>query len=145
MILSGFLMYGAAQKNKAIGITSAAVLFVYLFMSSLSPAFFAVNMAVIIALSFVLQKINFQLLSGISILLYSVIIDIICFYFFPVFPINVSLGAYILAGIAFNLRSAMPAAALAVMIQLAVIVVPRILNRRQLRQKAVFADNKQLY
>jgi len=131
MIFSGFLMYGSAQKNKAIGYLSLAVLFIYLFLTAPSLPFFAINMGVITALSFVLKKINLQILSGASILIYSAAIDTICFYFFPVFPINVSLGTYIASGIAFNLRSALPAVALSFFVQIAIIVAPKIYSLRR--------------
>jgi len=112
MIFSGILMYGAAQKNRAIGLAFFAVLFVYLLQGSLSPVFFAVNIAVIFLWSALLRRINCHTLSGASILVYSVIIDVICFCFLPLFPPNASLGAYIMAGLVFNLRSAVPAIAL---------------------------------
>ena len=91
-------MYGAAQRNKIVGYGFFAVLFIYVLAGSLSLAFFAVNITVIFLLSTLLKKINCHIVSGASILIYSVIIDIICFYFIPLFPINVTLGTYIIAG-----------------------------------------------
>ena len=131
MIFSGLLMYGATQRNKIIGLGLFAVLCVYLFVGSMSLTFFAVNIAIIFILSAILKKINCHALSGASILIYSVVIDIVCFYFFPVFPINVSLGAYILAGLLFNLRSAIPAIALGLMVQVIVTVQKKLAKKQQ--------------
>jgi len=117
MILSGLLMYGASQRKRIIGFGLLAVLAVYLFATSLSLVFFAINMIVIFILTTLLKKLNCHAISGAAILFYSVIIDIVCFYFFPVFPISVSLGTYITAGLLFNIRAAIPAIALGVAVQ----------------------------
>ena len=115
-------MYGAAQKNRTIGYAFFAALFIYLVSTSQMMAFFAVNITVIFLLSLALRHANFQLFSGASILIYSVIIDIISFYMFALFPINVKLGQYVMAGIMFNLRSAIPAVALSAIVQAALVV-----------------------
>ena len=109
MSISGLLMLGAAQKKRAVGLCCFAALFVYLLLGSQSLVFFAVNISVIFFLSAALRRINFQLFSGAAILMYSAVIDIVCFYLFPFFPTNASLGAYVTAGLLFNLRSAVPA------------------------------------
>lgn len=114
-------MYGSAQKNKYISYTFFAVLFIYLLATSQSLLFFAINISVILLLSLALRRINCHALSGTAILIYSVIIDIVCFYFFPAFPINVSLGAYIWSGLLFNFRSVVPALALGLAVQAIVI------------------------
>jgi len=112
MIFSGLLMYGAAQKNRFLSIAFFVALFIYLIVGSLNVAFFAINITVIFLLSQILRKANVQLLSSGSILIYSVIIDIISFYFFPQWVINASLSTYIISGLMFNIRSAIPALAL---------------------------------
>ena len=119
MILSGLLMYGTAQRKRIIGYGFMAVLAIYLFVGSLSLPFFVVNIATIFILSQLLKRVKLQVIKSTSILIYSVIIDIICFFVFPQFTIASSLGAYILAGLAFNLRSAIPA----IVVGLAVSVV----------------------
>ena len=130
MILSGLLMYGASQRKRIIGFGLLTVLAIYLFATSLSLEFFAINMIVIFILTTLLKKLNCHAISGAAVLFYSVIIDIVCFYFMPLFPINVSLATYIMAGLAFNLRSAIPAIALGGMVQ--VFMVARFfITRRQ--------------
>ena len=127
-------MFGAAQKNRWIGFAFLAVLFAYLLAESLSLTFFAVNMTVIILLSMVLKRLNCQALNGGAILFYSVIIDIVCFYFFPIFPIDISLGAYILAGLAFNLRAALPAIGLGFTLTAITLLLP-LYHRKKLGAK----------
>ncbi|MCL2255451.1 MAG: hypothetical protein FWC11_01155 [Firmicutes bacterium] len=131
MILSGLLMYGAAQKKKLVSFSFLAILFVYLIVASQNWAFFAVNISLIFALSLVLRKINCHLLKSASILVYSILIDIISFYLFTMFPINVSLGTYVWAGILFNLRSAIPAIALGLSVNV-VVVVDWFLSRKRM-------------
>lgn len=123
-------MYGSAQKNKYIGYTFFAVLFIYLLATSQSLIFFAVNITVVLILSLALRRINCHALSGTAILIYSVIIDIVSFYFFPMFPIHVSLGTYIWSGLLFNFRSAVPAIVLGVAVQ-AVVVVNLVITKIQ--------------
>ena len=122
MILSGLLMYGASQRRRVIGYGFMAVLAVYLFATSLSLAFFAVNIATIFILSQLLKRVKLQVVKGTSILIYSVIIDIICFFIFPQFTIASSLEAYVLAGLAFNLRSAIPAIVVSAVISVAFLI-----------------------
>ena len=133
MIISGLLLYGAAQKNRVIGWAFFLVLFAYLLTGSRSVAFFAVNIAVVLLLSAALKRINCQALSGASILIYSVIIDVICFYFFPLFPPSGSLGAYVLAGLIFNLRSAIPAIIVGIAMSVLAVVRHTIESRRKSR------------
>jgi len=130
MILSGLLMYGASQRKKIIGFGLLAVLAIYLFATSMSLAFFAINMTVIFVLTTLLKRLNCHAISGAAILFYSVTIDIVCFYFMPLFPISVSLGTYITAGLAFNLRSAIPAIALGSLVQM-FMVARFFITRRQ--------------
>ena len=111
-------MLGGAQKNRIIRFACLITLFVYLLVDSRSIVFFAANITVIILLTAVLKKFNIQVLSGAAILVYSVIIDIICFYAFPLFTIGGSLSTYIFAGLLFNLRSALPAIGLGLVLNL---------------------------
>jgi len=129
MIFSGLLMYGASQKKRVIGWTFFIVLFIYLFSLSQSAMFFAINMFAIFFVTAGLKKINCQALSGAAILLYSVVIDIICYFFVPVFSINVPLMTYIMNGILFNIRSGMPAIVLGMMMQ--VFVIAKYLIRKK--------------
>ena len=123
MIMSGFLLFGASQKNRVICIAFLIITFFYLYVTSLLNVFFFVNIAVILLLSLALRRLGVQIVSGASILIYSVIIDIICFYFFPLFPINVSLYSYIWSGIIFNMRAALPVVIFAFLLQAAEAVV----------------------
>ncbi|MCL2556759.1 MAG: hypothetical protein FWE03_07090 [Firmicutes bacterium] len=106
--MSGLLLFGASQKNRAIRIVFLTVLFITMLIASQNTAFFIVNIAAIFILTTLLRKFNFQLLNGAAILVYSVIIDILSFYLFPLFPIHVPLGTYILSGLMFNFSSAVP-------------------------------------
>jgi len=137
MGFSGLLMYGAAQKNRFIGLSFFAALCIYLYSGSQSLSFFAVNITVILLLSLVLRRVNSQILSGASILVYSVIIDIVCFYFFPIFPVNAPLGAYIASGLMFNLRSALPAVILGFAVQILIIARFAVLSRQKVTAKKI--------
>jgi len=122
MLLSGLLLYGASQKNRKIAFGFFAVLFLYLLSDSRSIPFFLVNISVIFGIAFILGRLNCHALSGMAILMYSVVIDIVSFYFFPLFPITVSLPTYILAGLLFNIRSALPAMILGMIVQIVITV-----------------------
>ena len=135
MILSGLLMFGSAQRHRIIRFIFLSVLFVYLFMNSLSLTFFSINISVIFLLSFVLKKINCHALSGASILIYSVIIDIVSFYFFPLFPINISLMTYIMSGLMFNFTSALPAIILGISMNIILILRSITVHKKQNLQK----------
>ncbi|MDR0461825.1 MAG: hypothetical protein LBG88_00620 [Christensenellaceae bacterium] len=122
MPISGFLMYGVAQKNKFIGYGALAILAVYLFCTSTANTipFLFLNLGVIYFVSLALKRFNNQIVRSVSILIYSVIIDIICYFAFPVFTVNVSFSAYIWAGLLFNMKSALPVFAFASVMNTAV-------------------------
>lgn len=73
-------------------------------------AFPLVNIGIMSALSLLIrftgkQKWINAILSILSKLIYSVIIDIICFYWFPLYDNSMNLFQYILSGIVFNWKS----------------------------------------
>ena len=75
---------------------------------SLGKAFPIINASVFLSVSIIInfvknRKVN-TVLSIVSILIWSIIIDIICFYMFPMMRINHSLIHYIFQGILFNYR-----------------------------------------
>lgn len=119
MPISGFLMYGTAQKNKLIRFGTLAILAIYLLVTSsaVTIPFLFINLGVIYFVSLVLKKFNNQIVSSAAILIYSVIIDVFCFF---AFPVTISLPVYIGAGLLFNLKSAMPVFAFASIMNLAI-------------------------
>lgn len=75
---------------------------------SLGKAFPIINASVFLSVSIIInfvknRKVN-TVLSIVSILIWSITIDIICFYMFPMMRINQSLIHYIFQGILFNYR-----------------------------------------
>ena len=130
MILSGLLFFGCCQKNKRVALPAFAALYFYLLFTSLSLPFFFLNIGVIFVMTSLLKLANHQLLAGASILVYSVIIDIICFYLFPLFATGNSLLAYITAGLLFNIRSAMPAVAAALAVSAGSAIIKYVKKRK---------------
>ena len=130
MPLSGLMMYGASQKNKFIMFPSIFILTLHLYLSSAFSIFFLINLSVILIVCIALGKTNIQMLSGCAILVYSIMIDII---FFFIFPVGVGIGEYIIAGIIFNLRAVL----LPIIISVAV-TLAKLLDSNVKKQSALY-------
>ncbi len=72
---------------------------------SLNQVFTFINLFVfLIVMNLCLIKKTNKYFAPFSVLIYSVIIDIICFYYFPLFNVNMTIFEYILNGILFNYK-----------------------------------------
>ena len=123
-------MYGSSQKSRIFRYLCFTTLFVYLFLSSQNISFFVVNFLTIALVTFVLKGAKSQIVSALSILVYSVVIDIVCYLFFPLFPIFVPLGTYIVSGLLFNLNSAIVPLIIALCVIVAKFIIPKLVQKK---------------
>lgn len=111
MIHSLFMLGSSYNKDRKISSIFMVCWIAYMVAQydfSLGKIFPIVNASVFLCVSIIInfvknRKVN-TVLSIASILIWSVIIDIICFYMFPTMRVNQSLIHYIFQGILFNYR-----------------------------------------
>jgi hypothetical protein len=111
-MLNSILLLGSSyNKHKKISFffTIALILNVIIVqLGQVKISFFLCNLSLLLIISFINKKITnkkIKFFSSIcSILVWSIGIDIFCFYMFPLFTTNVNLWCYILKGILFNLK-----------------------------------------
>jgi len=111
MIHSLFMLVSSYNKGKKISAIFIICWIGYMVSQydfSLGKVFPIVNVSVFLSVSIIIsfvknRKVN-TVLSIVSILIWSIIIDIICFYMFPMMRVNQSLIHYIFQGILFNYR-----------------------------------------
>lgn len=106
-----FLLFGSLRTKKAIFFISLILLLFYMVSTTdwtYGFWFPFVNILTIVLLAVLIhftKGIANSVLAIISKLLYSVIIDIICFFWFPMFTNGATLVQYIWNGIVFNWKS----------------------------------------
>lgn len=111
MINSLFMLGGSYNKDRKISILFVTAWILYMLINydfSLGLAFPLINAIVLLTVTIVInlisnKKVN-TIMSIFSILIWSIIIDIICFYMFPMMSAGQSLINYILQGILFNYK-----------------------------------------
>ena len=111
MINSLFMLGSSYNKNRKV-----SVLFLILWISnmvinynfSLGIVFPIINASIVILISIVINRIKSKklntVLSVLSILIWSIVIDIICYFMFPVMRANQNIIQYIFQGILFNYK-----------------------------------------
>lgn len=108
-MLNSVLLYFSCYNNKPVIKFSAILLcFINLISVNTTALFKSIVWINIAIYAFILllaynKKLNI-FVSTFSILIYGIIIDFICYYFYPLFEINVSVFEYIFNGIMFNLK-----------------------------------------
>ena len=111
-MIHSLLMLGSAyNKNRKISIIFLITWLIYMFLGSnlsLGIKFPIINAIVFIAITFGINLIKNRrantILSVFSILIWSIIIDIICYFLYPSLVGNQNIFAYIFQGILFNYR-----------------------------------------
>lgn len=113
MLNSVFLMFSQYEKNRKVSNIFKIIWVLYAVAVSFfnfNPTFFIINLSAFLLLTEINyfmsklgQKTNI-VLSIFSILIYSFIVDIICYFVFPAWAQNVSLIGYITNGLLFNLK-----------------------------------------
>ena len=111
MINSLFMLGGSYNKDRKISILFLTAWILYMLINydfSLGLAFPLINAIVLLTVTISInlisnKKVN-TIMSIFSILIWSIIIDIICFYMFPMMSASQSLVNYILQGILFNYK-----------------------------------------
>ena len=111
MINSLFMLGGSYNKDRKISILLLTAWILYMLINydfSLGLAFPLINAIVLLTVTISInlisnKKVN-TIMSIFSILIWSIIIDIVCFYMFPMMSAGQSLINYILQGILFNYK-----------------------------------------
>ena len=111
MINSLFMLGSSYNKNRKISIAFIIGWIAYMFIGSdltLGATFPIVNAIVFLSLSVIINLIKNKkantILSICSILIWSIVMDIICYFAFPMLVGNQNIFGYILQGIAFNYK-----------------------------------------
>ncbi len=109
MINSVFMLGSSFNKNRKVSIAFMAGWIAYIIINQLYLGLFPlVNaiafLAVTVSINFVKNKKINTVLSVFSILIWSIIIDIICYYMYPLFSSNQSIFGYVWQGILFNYK-----------------------------------------
>lgn len=111
MINSLFMLGGSYNKDRKISILFLTAWILYMLINydfSLGLAFPLINAIVLLTVTISInlisnKKVN-TIMSIFSILIWSIIIDIVCFYMFPMMSAGQSLINYILQGVLFNYK-----------------------------------------
>lgn len=111
MISSLLLFVSSLVKNKTVSVLLSTLLIINLArvqMWKVNNAFFLINMLVFLFIIAVAQRIkNRKVNAGISItsiLIWSIIIDVICYFMFPKFVMGQTIFQYVWQGIIFNYK-----------------------------------------
>lgn len=101
----------------------------------LNQVFTYINLLVFVLVYFVcsIRKSN-KFTSSVSILIYSIFIDIICYIFIPIYPVSMSLFNYILNGILFNIKFAIAPIAMTLIIETLKKIKPSSFKKFQFRE-----------
>ncbi len=114
MLHSILLLGSCYNKHKKISMLFSIALIMNLLIVQLGHVkigFLICNITILSLVSLLNKKINSNLIklvsSTLSILIWSICIDIVCYYMFPLFNSNLNLFGYIMNGILFNLKYVM--------------------------------------
>lgn len=125
-MVNSLLLMGSCVNSKKISGLVYLILIINIIiiqMGKVNIGFFISNIIIFTLISIVGRSINNNKLncifSAASILIWSVLVDIVCFIMFPVFNTNLNIVSYILNGIIFNLKN--------VLINMTVLILAKIL------------------
>ena len=111
-MLSSLLMFGSSyKKSKILSIICYIAMLITLFIGQVGQVtwfFLLVNFSIFAIIPIIIRKVKNEYLNAIysvcAIIIWSMIIDIICYYMFPQFVGGATLFTYIGRGILFNAR-----------------------------------------
>ena len=109
MINSLFMLGSSFNKNRKVSIAFMIGWVAYIIINQLYLGLFPIVNAIVflivtISINLVKNKKVNTILSVFSILIWSIIIDIICYYMYPLFSSNQNIFGYIWQGILFNYK-----------------------------------------
>lgn len=111
MLNSVLLLGSCYNKNKKISLLFTLFLLLNLVFTQFGQVkleFFICNFLLMLIMSVINKKINNKIVNTISsvfsILLWSLCIDLISYYMFPIFSFKINIVSYILNGIIFNFK-----------------------------------------
>lgn len=111
MVNSLFMLGGAYNKNRKISIAFIFVWIIYMIINydfSLGYIFPVINalvcLLVSISINLIKDKTLNTILSILSILIWSIVIDTICFFMYPTMALGQDIFSYIFQGILFNYK-----------------------------------------
>ncbi len=108
MINSLLLFFSCYRVNKYVNFSVFALFLLNFFITErnlLNQVFTYVNLAILLLVFFACYTSKFnKFASPVSIIFYSVAVDVFCYYFFPLFPVHISIFEYVLNGILFNIK-----------------------------------------
>lgn len=109
MINSLFMLGAAFNKNRKVSVAFMIGWIAYVIINQLYLGLFPIINAVVflvvtVGINLIKNKKINTVLSIISILIWSIIIDVICYYMYPLFPTNQNILGYIWQGILFNYK-----------------------------------------
>ena len=123
MLNSMLLLCSCYKKNKKISNLCTILMIFNLFIvqyKKVMMSFFIINVILMAAISIMSKKIKNEKLNTIisvfSVLIWSVMIDVICFYIMPLYDFNMNIFSYTLNGIFFNLKYVVSNVAIVVLI-----------------------------
>lgn len=109
MLNSLFMLGSSFNKNRKISLVFMIGWIAYVIINQLYLGLFPIMNAIVflvvtISINLIKNKKANTLLSIFSILIWSIIIDIICYYMYPLFSTNQNIFEYIWQGILFNYK-----------------------------------------
>ena len=137
-MLNSLLLFGGSyNKNKKVSYAISLVLILNLLIvqfGQVNMLFTMINIAIMIGLTYGIRKITNKkvnaVMSVLSILVWSVLIDLVSYYMFP-FAGNANIISYILNGIIFNLRFVFLNACVLVFVELVTYLFNRVVNKNK--------------
>lgn len=141
MINALFLLGSSLNKNRKVSLVFMIVWLAYIFTNQSYLGVFPilnamVFMVVTLCIGFVKNRTANTLLSVFSILIWSILIDIICYYVYPMFLPNQSIFGYIWQGIVFNYKYVFFNIAAICVIYEADMIVGKVKMSSKLKEKA---------
>ena len=109
MINSLFMLGSSFNKNRKVSVVFMIAWVAYIIINQLYLGLFLIVNAIVflivtISINLVKNKKVNIILSIFSVLIWSVIIDIICYYMYPLFSSNQNIFGYVWQGILFNYK-----------------------------------------
>ncbi|MGD9901450.1 MAG: hypothetical protein AB7S44_02805 [Spirochaetales bacterium] len=109
-MFNGLLLFAASLRSKKVfyifALSAWAVFMLINYNYSMGIGFAILNFEVVFLITYLIRKFNRGnlVLAVLSVLVYSIFIDIICFFMFPTFTFGVDLFTYVYNGIIFNYK-----------------------------------------
>lgn len=142
MMNSLFMLGSSFNKNRKVSVAFMIGWIVYVIINQLYLGIFpiinaAVFLITTISINLIKNKKVNTVLSIMSILIWSVIIDIICFYMYPLYSNGQNIAGYIWQGILFNYKYIFSNVIAISIIYGLDIIIEKIQTKLELRKKAI--------